>query len=110
MLNSKCATDDQQKNYLIKLLGNKRLITYLLYRGSVHGWYGEDFHFRCDKKAPTIILFKVKDGDCIGGFTNAKWEDDPNPGECKGDTHALLFNLSTFRQFKGSKQAAIYCN
>jgi hypothetical protein len=52
----------------------------------------------------------VKDGDCIGGFTNAWWEDDPNPGEFVGDTHALLFNLSSFNQFKGSKQAAIYCN
>jgi hypothetical protein len=31
----------------------------------------KDFHSRCDKKGPTISLFKVKKGDCIGGFTNA---------------------------------------
>jgi hypothetical protein len=66
-----CATEKQQKEYLIKLLGNKMLVTVLLFRGSKHGWYPKDFHSRCDKKGPTISLFKVKDGDCIGGFTKA---------------------------------------
>jgi hypothetical protein len=64
-------SEDKQKKYLIQLLGNKRLVTYLLFRGSEHGWRARDFYSRCDKKGPTIILFKVKDGDCIGGFTNA---------------------------------------
>jgi hypothetical protein len=66
-----CATEKQQKEYLIKLLGNKMLVTVLLFRGSEHGWMGEDFHSHCDKKGPTISLFKIKDGDCIGGFTKA---------------------------------------
>jgi hypothetical protein len=70
-VNSKCATEKQQKEYLIKLLGNKMLVTALLFRGSEHGWKGKDFHPRCDYKGPTISLFKVKDGDCIGGFTKA---------------------------------------
>jgi hypothetical protein len=69
LLNSKCATDEQEKKYLIQLLGNKRLVTVLLYRGSEHGWMKKDFHSRSDKKGPTIVLFKVKGGDCIGGFT-----------------------------------------
>jgi hypothetical protein len=64
-------SDDQQKLYLLELLGNKKLATTLLFRGSEHGWMGEDFHSRCDKKGPTISLFKVKNGDCIGGFTKA---------------------------------------
>ena len=68
-MNSKCATERQQKEFLIKLLGNKRLVTILLFRGSEHGWMYKDFHSRCDKKGPTITLFKIKDGDCIGGFT-----------------------------------------
>jgi hypothetical protein len=71
LVNSKCATEKQQKEYLMKLLGNKKLVTALLFRGSEHGWWAEDFHSRCDKKGPTISLFKVKDGDCIGGFTKA---------------------------------------
>jgi hypothetical protein len=70
-MNSKCATEKQQKEYLMKLLGNKMLVTALLFRGSEHGWKNKDFHSRCDKKGPTISLFKVKDGDCIGGFTKA---------------------------------------
>jgi hypothetical protein len=58
--------------FLLKLLGNKRLKTKNLYRGSIHGWMAKDFHLRCDGKRPTISLFKVKDtGDCIGGYTNA---------------------------------------
>ncbi len=64
-------SDAQQKLYLLQLLGNKKLVTALLFRGSEHGWKAKDFHSRCDKKGPTISLFKIKDGDCIGGFTNA---------------------------------------
>jgi hypothetical protein len=70
-MKSKCATEKQQKEYLMKLLGNKKLVTALLFRGSEHGWMKKDFHSRCDNKGPTISLFKVKDGDCIGGFTKA---------------------------------------
>jgi hypothetical protein len=70
-MKSGCVTDDQQKRYLLKLLGNKKLVTALLFRGSEQGWMTEDFHSRCDKKGPTISLFKIKDGDCIGGFTKA---------------------------------------
>ena len=64
-------SDAEQKQYLLQLLGNKILVTALLFRGSEHGWEGKDFHSRCGKKGPTISLFKIKDGDCIGGFTNA---------------------------------------
>ena len=71
LANSKCVTENQEKEYLLKLLGNKRFVTYMLYRGSDHGWKRKDFHDRCDKKGPTISLFKVKDGDVIGGYTTA---------------------------------------
>jgi predicted RNase H-like nuclease (RuvC/YqgF family) len=68
---SRCATEKQQKEFLLKILGNKLLITTLLYSGSIHGWNYIDFHSRSDNKGPTISLFKIKDGDCIGGYTNA---------------------------------------
>ncbi len=96
--NSKCATENQQKEYLRKLLGNKRLITYMLYRGSDHGWYYVDFHSRCDNKGPTISLFKIKDGDVIGGYTKAQWES-PSSSKYVGDSDAMLFNLSCQRHF-----------
>ena len=70
LTNSTCTTEEE-KAYLLSLLGNKRLVTTLLLRGSIHGWTFKDFHSRCDHKRPTISLFKVKDGDCIGGYTNA---------------------------------------
>jgi hypothetical protein len=69
-MNSKCATEKQQKEYLKSLLGNKKFVTALLFRGSELGWKARYFHYYCDKKGPTISLFKIKDGDCIGGFTN----------------------------------------
>jgi hypothetical protein len=49
---------------------NRRFVTILLYSGSLHGWMAIDFHSRSDGKNPTITLYKVKDGDCIGGYTS----------------------------------------
>ena len=76
------------------LLGNKFIKTTLLYRGSDHGWYYSNFHQRCDLKGPTIILYEIKDGDCIGGYTEAQWESADYPGRWKNDTSAMLFNLA----------------
>jgi hypothetical protein len=70
-MNSLCATKKEEKQFLLKLLGNKQLVTTLLYRGSIHGWMYIDFHSRCDNKGLTISLFKIKEGDCIGGYTKA---------------------------------------
>ncbi len=81
---------------MLKLLGYKRIKTKNLYRGSIHGWNAKDFHSHCDGKQPTISLFKVKDtGECIGGYTNAKWST-PLLDLYKeyGDSNAMLFNLT----------------
>ena len=51
---------------------NEILLT-LYYSGSAHGWTAGDFHNQSDNKGPTITLLKIKQGDCIGGFTNASW-------------------------------------
>jgi hypothetical protein len=99
-VNSKCATEKQQKEFLYKLLGNKRIVTVLVYRGSEHGWMIKDFHERCDSKGPTVTLFKIKDGDCIGGYTKAKWSSDANYVR---DNDAMLFNLSCCRHFPSKK-------
>ena len=73
MQNSNCATENLHKEFLLKIFGNKTIITTLLYRGSDHGWSASDFHSRCDNKGATISLFKILNGDCIGGFTTAQW-------------------------------------
>ena len=56
--------------------------------------------------SPTISLFKIKDGDCIGGYTSAKWKSD---NKTVVDNDAILFNLSRQRKFLNSKEGfAIY--
>jgi hypothetical protein len=41
----------------------------------------------------TISLFKIKDGDIIGGFTKAEWNSSSS-NSYESDTDAVLFNLS----------------
>ena len=71
LMKSKCISNKEEKKFLLKLLGNKRLETFLLYSGSIHGWYVKDFRSKCVDKNRTITLMKVKDGDCIGGYASA---------------------------------------
>ncbi len=94
-----------QKLYLFNLLEKKRLVTVLLFRGSFHGWNGTDFHSRCDNKGPTISLFKIKNGDCIGGFTKAQWSSS----ESDDDPDAFLFNLTRSRVFPSTAKGGIFC-
>ena len=58
-----------------------------------------DFHSRCDNKGPTVSLFKIKDGDCVGGYTKAQWQS-PEDDEYTNDNDAILFNLNHQRSFK----------
>ncbi len=77
----------------------------LLYRGSAHGWLAKDFHDNCDDKGPTISLFQIKDGDCIGGFTSAWWRSyESDSGLSIEDETAFLFNLTRKRSFPIDKQ------
>jgi|LauGreDrversion4_2_1035121.scaffolds.fasta_scaffold442125_1 hypothetical protein len=55
------------------MLGDKELVYTLLFRATEHGWNGEDFHKRCDGRRPTVSLYRLTEGSCIGGFTNAQW-------------------------------------
>jgi hypothetical protein len=71
MWESLCTNDPKEKAFLHKLLNNRKLVMKLLYRGSRDGWTPDDFHSLCDGESPTISLFKVKNGPCIGGYTEA---------------------------------------
>jgi hypothetical protein len=57
--------------FIFDFIGDERMETVLIYKGSRDGFYAGDFHSRADKKGPTISLFKMKSGDIIGGFTTA---------------------------------------
>ncbi len=58
----------------------------------------KDFHTFCDGEGPTLTLMQIKDGNCIGGFTNAQWSSPKNKGS-KSDAGAMLFNLTTHTSF-----------
>jgi hypothetical protein len=72
------------------------LVTTLLYRGSRDGWTYNEFYKLCRDKSLTISLFKIKDGDCIGGLRYAKWSSDSKE---TGPDDGMLFNLSCSRFF-----------
>ena len=96
---SKCLTTDLERAYLKTILGDQDLDLDLLYSGSQHGWMLKDFHERCDDKEGllTITLLKIKDGDCIGGFTKEKYSSK-YPKSLK-DNSAKLFNVTKQRKF-----------
>ena len=91
---SKCATD-KEKQYLYYLLGNKKVVTVLLLRASEHGRISLEFRAR-NPEGPFICLLKVKDGDCIGGYSKTELDCKYLPIE-EGDS--MLFNLSCCRYF-----------
>ena len=95
---SVCATEKKQKTFLRYLFGDKLLFTALVYSGSIHGWRAKDFHYRCNERGPTITLLKIKNGDCIGGYTQAQWSS-PNIDYLAPDRYAMVFNLSCERYF-----------
>ena len=68
----------------------------LEYRGSDNGWYANDFHESADNKDWTVSLFKILDGDCVGGFTTQSWDYKKHGGNVRDD-NAFLFNLSCAR-------------
>ncbi len=79
---------------MVKTLGGRSFETTKLYRGSEDGFLNKDFHRLCDKKGPTLSLFKIKDTNhCIGGFTNASWSA-PDKKIAVADPGAVVFNLS----------------
>ena len=55
----------------------------------------KDFNDRCDMSGSVMVLFQVKDGDCIGGYTSQKEKEE---GFMKDDK-AVLFNVTTSTAF-----------
>ena len=54
---------------------------------------------------------KLKDGECIGGYTKAQWSS-PDDNKFFGDSDAMSFNLSCCLNFpsKGDAQEGIRCD
>lgn len=52
----------------------------LLYRASENNFSSFSFHACCDKKGPTLILIKSKDGNIFGGYATALWSQKSKAG------------------------------
>jgi hypothetical protein len=94
-----CATEDERVYLKVELLGNKKFSTRRLYSGSVDGWNPKDFHRNCDEEGTTVSLFKVKDGPCIGGYTELGWKSKKYITGGK-DEAAFIFNLTDRKVFR----------
>ncbi len=91
---SKCLNIKEIEILLYYLKHKKVYEAVLEYRGTEHGWGYKDFHLRADNKDWTVSLFKIKNGDCIGGFTTQSWHHR-GYFDCEvRDGNACLFNLS----------------
>ena len=74
----------------------------LVYRATEDGDKAVNFHNKCDKIGPNIVLIKTKKGFIFGGFTFRNWEhlprdidiNRPNLGSASRDANAFGFNIN----------------
>jgi hypothetical protein len=94
-----------------ELLGNQIVELSLQYRGSEHGWMTKDFYTRAIDKGPIIMLMKLKNGPCIGGFSKTGWKSTHDYfARYISDSSAMIFNLSNFENYPVKiKSKAISC-
>ena len=45
----------------------------MIYKATVDGFKGSDFHRKCDNKGKTLTLIKTTKGYIFGGFTSESW-------------------------------------
>lgn len=65
----------------------------VIFHSSAHGCNSGEFHRRCDGKAPTLMVARLKDGLIIGGFTVIPWQSTSGD-TFTADTAAFLFSLT----------------
>ena len=92
----------------------------LVYRASEDGDRASDFHQRCDKIGPNVVLIKTKRGNIFGGFTLKNWEhmardidiNRPNLGSASRDSKAFGFSVNNQKIYNNDKptEFAIWCN
>ena len=65
----------------------------LLYRASRDGFDPKDFHSRCDRVGPTLVVIRSAAEKICGGFTSVPWESREEE-KCVNDPTAFIFSLS----------------
>ena len=91
-----------------------------MYRASQDGDKAADFHKKCDKIGPNIVIIKTRKGNIFGGFTFKNWEhmprdideNRPNLGSASRDSRAFGFNINNQKIYNNDKpnEFAIWCN
>jgi hypothetical protein len=73
----------------------------LLWRGRRKGFRVDDFHGRCDGRAPPLALIRDPDENTFKGFTSVEWESRRKPPYFKGysSLKSLLFSLKNPHHF-----------
>ena len=92
----------------------------LVYRATEDGDKAVNFHNKCDKIGPNIVLIKTKKGFIFGGFTFRNWEhlprdidiNKPNLGSASRDANAFGFNINNQKIYNNERpnEFAIWCN
>ena len=98
----------------------KEVYFSLVYRATEDGDKAANFHQKCDKTGPNIVLIKTRKGCIFGGFTFRNWEhltrdmdvNRPNLGSASRDTNAFGFNVNKQKIYNNEKpnEFAIWCN
>jgi len=92
----------------------------LVYRATEDGDKAMDFHEKCDKIGPNVVLIKTQKGNIFGGFTFKNWEhmprdideNKPNLGSASRDSKAFGFNVNKQKIYNNERprEYAIWCN
>ena len=105
---------DNDEEYYINLKNwinpNSDIKFKLLYRLSRDGKGFQTFHNLCDNKGMTLSLFKLYDGNILGGYTTKDWDDS---NSWKKDENAFVFSLTENVKCevnKNNNYKSIYCN
>ena len=98
----------------------KEVTFTLVYRASEDGDRAADFHQKCDKIGPNVVLIKTKRGNIFGGFTLKNWEhmprdidvNRPNLGSASRDSKAFGFSVNNQKIYNNERptEFAIWCN
>ncbi|KAL8178416.1 UNVERIFIED_CONTAM: hypothetical protein K2H54_046399 [Gekko kuhli] len=88
MADVKSRLTKQEEVLLLRLLGSKR--TSLLYKGSVHGFNINTFHYICNRQGPTVAVAYNASGYIFGAFTVQSYSSS---GAYLNDDKAFLFRL-----------------
>ena len=82
---------------------------HLLYSATDDGDSAQDFHSKCDRKAPIIVLIKTKKNVIFGGYTEVPYFSSK---KFKGnkDDNAFIFSVDKMKTYEVEKGAIATCS